>query len=99
MTTARPGEDQPLGHRRPVRHLPRQGDLDRRELLHVSPERICDRTGQRHVPELATLGRGEHGLAPAQLELLDHVERARHEVDRIDGHTEDLALSQPAAAT
>ncbi len=35
VPTARPGEDQPLGHRRPTRHLPRQGDLDWREPLHA----------------------------------------------------------------
>jgi GntR family transcriptional regulator len=33
-------------------------------------------------------------LAPAQLELLDHVQRVRLEVDRVDGHAEDLALSR-----
>ncbi|GAA3301772.1 hypothetical protein GCM10020295_45830 [Streptomyces cinereospinus] len=98
VPAARPGEDEPLGHRRAIGDLPRQGDLDRREPLHVGPKRISDRAGKRHVPQLAALRWREHGLAAAQLQLLDHVERVRLEVDRVDGHAQDLALAEPAAA-
>lgn len=97
MAPARSGEDQPLGHRWPVRRFPRQRDLDRWERLHVGAEGVSDRSRKRDIPELAALGWGEHGLAPAQRELLNHVERVRLEVDRVDGDAENLALSEPAA--
>jgi hypothetical protein len=60
----------------------------------VGSKHVRDRARKRYVPELAALGRSEHGLAAAQLELLDHMQRARREVDRVDGETEDFALPE-----
>ena len=62
---ARAGEDQPRGHRRPVRRLPRQRDLHGRERRRcAAASASATEVGQRHVPLLAALGRSEHRRAP-----------------------------------
>jgi hypothetical protein len=92
-------EEQSPGDQRSADATPWQGDVNRRERLHVSLESLRDRLGKRHIPQLAALGRREDRLTPTELELLRDVQHLAVEVEGIHEDAQDLALPKSASRT
>jgi hypothetical protein len=72
-------------HRRPGRNrvVPEQRDRHRHELLRVLPDGPGHAGWQRHVPDLAPLGKRETQLRPHRLDLPPDVDDFLLEVDVI----------------